>query len=197
MKRIIFATHNAGKAQELSCLMGEYGYEVLTLKDLGYEIDIKETGGTFEENALIKARLIADEFKLAVAADDSGLEVDALNGAPGIYSARYAGEDKCDSENIKKLLLDLSDIPKNERSARFVCVLALFIPGGDEIVVRATCEGEISFAPAGAGGFGYDSVFYLPSLDKTMAQLTSEEKNLISHRAKAMKKLEERIGDKL
>jgi len=195
MKKIIFATKNAGKVHELAQMMEKYGLEVLSLLDLNYADEIAETGLTFEENALIKARRVALEYKTTVIADDSGLAIDALNGAPGVYSARYAGDDCNDDANMDKVLEELKDIPDNERSARFVCVLAIVDANGKETVVRGTCEGGICHKKRGFGGFGYDPIFYLPQLGKTMAELSKAEKNALSHRGNAFKKLESVLGE--
>ena len=202
MKRIIFATKNIGKVGEFAQMMEKYGVEVLSLLDINYEGEIEENGLTFEENALIKARAIASLYKTTVIADDSGLSIDALNGAPGIYSARYASltcksdltsktmEACSDDANMDKVLEELKNVPDNERTARFVCVLAIVDVNGKETVVKGTCEGIISRVKRGACGFGYDPIFYLPQLNKTMAELTKNEKNALSHRKDAFKKLE-------
>ena len=152
--------------------------------------DIVEDGKTFEANALIKARAIANQFNQMVLADDSGLEVDALDGRPGVYSARYAGEGRNDEDNILKVLHELEGVPTDERGARFVCALAIVTPQGDEVVVRGTCEGRILTECLGTEGFGYDPIFCLPHLSKTMAQLPKSEKNVLSHRADAFVKLQ-------
>jgi len=195
MKKIIFATHNVGKVREFAQMMGKYKVEVLSLLDINYEDEISENGTTFEENALIKAREIASQYKSIVVADDSGLEIDALHGAPGVYSARYAGISRCDNANMEKVLEGLKDVPAKERTARFVCVLVLIDEKGEEVVVRGTCEGEIWHEKRGTSGFGYDPIFYLPELDKTMAELSKDEKNALSHRGSAFKKIELIIGD--
>ena len=190
MKRIIFATKNAGKVRELSQLLEKYAIEVLSLLDINYEGEIEENGLTFEENALIKARAIAMEYKATVIADDSGLCIDALNGEPGVYSARYAGEACSDDANMDKVLEELRDVPEDERTARFVCALAIVDKNGNETVMRGTCAGKISRVKRGSEGFGYDPIFYLPQLNKTMAELSKDEKNALSHRGNAFKKLE-------
>ena len=194
MKQLILATKNPGKIREFKLMMGKYNIEIRSLLDLDELDDIEETGITFEENALIKARAIAMKYKMTVVADDSGLEIDALNGAPGVYSARYAGNGD-DDANMDKVLAELEDVPPNERGARFVCVLAVVDKDGHETVVRGTCEGEILRHKQGINGFGYDPIFYLPDHQCTMAQLSKDEKNKISHRGVALKKLEEVVGE--
>lgn len=192
MEKLIIATKNKGKMKDFKELFSRYGIEVLSLLDLEEDTpDIEETGLTFEENAAIKAETILQTFGLPVIADDSGLEVDAIGGRPGIYSARYAGEDKDDQANLHKVLQELEGVPETDREARFVCVLALARPGKETIFKKGTCEGRISQQPTGDNGFGYDPIFYPKDMDKTMAQLTSKEKNGISHRAAAISQLEE------
>lgn len=190
MKEVIIATKNSGKAKEFEHIFNRYNIQVKSLLELDSSIEIEENGETFEENALIKAREIATKFKKLVIADDSGLEVDALNKRPGVYSARYAGEGRDDLANIKKVLSELEGIDEKDRSARFVCALALVTEDGKEFVVRGECEGQILKECRGTEGFGYDPIFYLPSLEKTMAQIPKSEKNVLSHRADAFKKLE-------
>lgn len=190
MKEVIIATKNAGKAKEFEHIFKPYNVCVKSLLDFEAIDDIVEDGETFEENALIKARAIAKQFNQMVLADDSGLEVDALNGRPGVYSARYAGEGRNDHENILKVLRELEGVSDNDRSARFVCALAIVAPNQEEVVVRGTCEGQILTECLGTEGFGYDPIFYLPQLSKTMAQLPKSEKNVLSHRADAFVKLQ-------
>jgi XTP/dITP diphosphohydrolase len=158
---------------------------------LGIDVPVSETGKTFEENAKIKARAYARISNLTTIADDSGLEVDALKGAPGIYSARYAGEKASDSQRNEYLLAKLADVPWEERKARFQCVIAVALTNGQIKIFTETCAGIIAFQPCGKNGFGYDPVFYLPELGKTMAELTFEEKNAISHRGQAGMKLQQ------
>jgi len=191
MKQVIIATKNAGKAKEFEHIFNQYNVVVKSLLDFEGIEEIVEDGQTFEENALIKARAIAKQFNQVVIADDSGLEVDALDGRPGVYSARYAGEGRNDQANIEKVLSELEGIPTQERSARFVCALALVTPEGEESVVRGTCEGQILSECIGNEGFGYDPIFYLPELGKTMAQIPKSQKNVLSHRAEAFKKLQD------
>mgnify|MGYP000118285325 FL=1 len=190
MKEVIIATKNAGKAKEFQHIFSQYQITVKSLLDFEEIEDIVEDGETFEENALIKARAIAKQFNQVVIADDSGLEVDALHGRPGVYSARYAGEGRDDQANIKKVLSELDGIPTEQRGARFVCALALVTPEGEESVVRGTCEGQILTECLGSEGFGYDPIFYLPELEKTMAQIPKHQKNVLSHRADAFAKLQ-------
>lgn len=176
--------------KDFKSLFEPLGIEVISLLDLTEPIDnIPETGVTFEENAAIKAEAIADKYKIPVIADDSGIEIDTLNGAPGVYSARYAGEDKDDKANLEKVLLEMRGISEPERSGRFVCVLALAQPGKQTIFTRGECEGTIGEQAIGKNGFGYDPIFYPIGSTKTMAEMTPEEKNLISHRRKALDKM--------
>ncbi|QTM99995.1 XTP/dITP diphosphatase [Sediminibacillus dalangtanensis] len=196
MEQLIIATKNKGKVKDFRNLFSKYGITIRSLLDLDESIpDIEETGETFEENAALKAETIAERFSLPVLADDSGLEVDALEGRPGIFSARYAGLEKSDQANVDKLLEELKGVPKEERTARFVCVLAVARPGKTTIFKRGTCEGWIAERPIGENGFGYDPVFYPNRLTKTMAELTSEEKNQISHRKNAIVQLDEWLKD--
>lgn len=187
IKEVVLATGNKGKVKEFSNLLeGVFG-KIISLSDLGSPPEVIEDGLTFRDNALKKAREIAQYSGKLTLADDSGLEVDALNGRPGIYSTRYSGEDATNKMNIVKLLAELGHNPN--RKARFVCVLALVDPNGEELVVEGFCEGVILDEPRGEGGFGYDPVFYLPDKRKTMAELEPELKNTISHRANALKRL--------
>ncbi|MFD1706301.1 XTP/dITP diphosphatase [Siminovitchia sediminis] len=195
MKSIIIATKNKGKAKEFEQLFKKYGFKVQTLLDVQNAPDIEETGSTFEENAVIKAEAIAKAADTYVVADDSGLVIDALDGRPGIYSARYAGTDKDDDANIDKVLDELEGVSKENRTGRFYCALALAGPGIETMTVYGTCEGYILFERRGDGGFGYDPIFYVPSEKKTMAEMTPERKNELSHRAAAMNKLEPLIAD--
>ncbi|KAB8134695.1 XTP/dITP diphosphatase [Gracilibacillus oryzae] len=190
MKEIIIATKNRGKVKDFDTLFAPLNIKVTSLLDLPEEIeDIEETGTTFEENAAIKAEAICEKFRVPVIADDSGLVVDALNGAPGVYSARYAGEQKDDQANLQKVLKGLEDVAQEKRIARFVCVLAVAKPGEVTVFKRGECEGTIGKEPAGEFGFGYDPIFYPTGSKRTMAQMTPEEKNQISHRRKALDQL--------
>lgn|SRR5690625_992853 len=190
MEKIMIASRNKGKIKEFTEFFRPYGIEVTSLVDFETIPDIEETGESFEENAKIKAEQVADIVRMPVLADDSGLTVDALDGAPGIYSARYAGEGSSDDENNEKLLEALRDVPKEKRTARFVCVLAISTPGEETVYYKGYCEGEIAFEAKGENGFGYDPVFIAKGYDRTMAELSSEEKNAISHRRQAFKQLE-------
>lgn len=196
--KIIFATGNKNKMIEIRQILQDLGMEILSMKEAGIDIDIVEDGKSFEENAMIKAAAIAElpEVKAMdaiVLADDSGLEIDYLNKEPGIYSARYAGEDT--SYDIKnQMLLDrLQGVPKEKRTARFVCAIAAVVPGQEPIVVRGTIEGYIGDKPAGENGFGYDPIFYVPDLDCSTAELSPEDKNARSHRGNALRAMREEL----
>ncbi|WP_026693735.1 XTP/dITP diphosphatase [Peribacillus kribbensis] len=189
MKSVLIATKNKGKAAEFASLFESRGYKVLTLLDIPDSPDVEETGTTFEENAVIKAEAIAAIAGHFVVADDSGLAVDALDGRPGVYSARYAGEQKDDQANLEKVLGELKGIEAEKRTARFYCALALAVPSKETLTVSGTVEGSITEAPRGENGFGYDPIFEVNGLGKTMAELKSHEKNQISHRANALSKL--------
>ena len=187
-KRIVFATGNAHKMIEIRQILEDLGMPVISMKEVGVDPEIIEDGTTFEENALIKAREVAKLLPNdIVLADDSGLEVDVLNKEPGIYSARYAGENT--SYEIKnQLILDrVKDVPEEKRTARFACAVAAVFPDGTEKVVRENMEGRIAYESAGANGFGYDPIFYLPEYGCTSAELSPEDKNAISHRGKALR----------
>ena len=189
MKELIIASANRNKILEVKTILSPLGYKLRSMKEVGIDIDIQEDGNSFEENALIKAWTLADITKEIVLADDSGLEVEILNNAPGIYSARYGGEHGNDRENNIKLLRELKDVPWDKRGARFVCAIAMVYPNGKEIVTTGECKGIIAMEPKGTNGFGYDPLFYIPQLNKTYAQLDSKEKNSISHRSKALENL--------
>ena len=192
MDKIVFATANEGKVKEIKEILKDFPIEVVSMKEMGITADIEENGTTFEENSLIKARALAKLTGLPALADDSGLEVDYLNGEPGIYSARYLGRDT-DYDYKNNYIIDkLSGAKGEDRSARFVCVISLVLPDGREFVERGVVEGLIGYEQKGENGFGYDPIFYLPEYGKTSAELPPEEKNKISHRGKAltaMKKL--------
>jgi len=190
MKEVIIATKNPGKAKEFEHIFAERGIEVQTMLDFPEIPEVEETGLTFEENAILKAETVSLALGKMVISDDSGLMVDALEGRPGIYSARYAGEPKNDQNNTDKVLSELEGIPDEKRSARFYCALAVAVPGQETITVSGTCEGRILEEQRGTNGFGYDPVFYVPEKGLAMAELSSEEKNKISHRANALKKLD-------
>ena len=193
MDKIIFATSNPGKMSEIREIMQDLGVEILSMKEAGIEADIVEDGKTFEENALIKARTIRDLAGCLVLADDSGLEVDALNGEPGIYSARYMGEDTSYDLKNANIIERLSGMEDEGRSARFVCVIAAAFTDGTEETRQGTIEGRIAYEPAGENGFGYDPIFYVPEYGCTTAQLSAEQKNEISHRGKALRAIKEVI----
>ncbi len=189
MKEAIIATHNPGKVKEFKEILEPKGYDVKSLAEISFTEEIEETGHTFEENAILKAEAVAKAVNKMVIADDSGLSVDNLGGRPGVYSARYAGEQKDDQENIDKVLSELKGIEKEQRTARFRCALAVSIPGEETKTVEGHVEGYIAEEPRGEYGFGYDPIFIVKDKDQTMAELTSDEKNKISHRADALKKL--------
>lgn len=189
-KTIVIATRNPGKAKEFAALFAKEGYQTKTLLDYPDLPDVEETGTTFEENARLKAETIAQLLQQPVLADDSGLVVDALNGMPGIFSARFAGERKSDAANNAKLLHELTDVPDEKRTAHFHCTLVFAAPQKESLVVEADWDGRIARIPQGDNGFGYDPLFIVPNYDKTSAELTSEEKNQISHRGMAVKELE-------
>ena len=189
MKKFIVATKNSGKLNEIKEILKDTEYDVVSMIDIGYNDEIEENGATFEENAMIKANALHQFCGQTVLADDSGLEVDALGGAPGIYTARFAGEGATDLQKIEKLLDLLKDVPFENRKARFVCSIALILDNGEKFVVKETCEGYINERLEGSNGFGYDPIFYVAQYKKTMAQLDVEIKNSISHRGKALKKM--------
>lgn len=186
MVKILLATGNPHKARELSAMLSGCDVEVLTLKDVGFAGEIIEDGETFEENAEIKARAAASLRYIGVG-DDSGLCVDFLGGAPGVYSARYAGEPCDNSKNNEKLLSEMAGVPEDKRGAKFVCVICCVFPDGRKVVSRGECPGRILTSYAGSGGFGYDPLFYCTERGKSYAEMTEEEKNSVSHRARAMK----------
>ncbi|MGN0168881.1 MAG: XTP/dITP diphosphatase [Acetatifactor sp.] len=193
MSRIVFATGNAGKMREIRSILADLGLEILSMKEAGVAIDIEENGSTYEENALIKARAVAAVTKDIVLADDSGLEIDYLNGEPGVYSARYLGEDTSYSVKNANLMSRLDGVPEEKRTARFVCAIAAVLPDGREFTTRAAIEGRIGYEEKGEGGFGYDPIFYVPEFGKTTAELTADEKNQVSHRGKALQLMKEEL----
>lgn len=194
MREVIIATKNAGKAKEFKELFKRYDINAVSLLDLDQELpDIEETGSTFEENAALKSEGIARILNKPVIADDSGLEIDALDGRPGIFSARYAGEPKDDKKNTLKVLKELENVPIEKRTARFVCVLSVSIPGSTTTFTKGFCEGTIATEESGSNGFGYDPIFIPKGYRNTMAELGAEEKNRISHRKNAMDQLEDWI----
>lgn len=194
MKKVVLASNNQHKLEEMKIILSDFGYSVLSMSEAGLtDFEIIEDGSTFEENSMIKAKAVMAQLGEITIADDSGLMVDYLDGDPGIYSARYAGEDVSYADNNKKLLSVLEDVPFLERKARFVSVITMLFPSGEEIVTRGEIEGNISLQESGENGFGYDPLFYIPELKKTFAELTSDQKNEMSHRARALKQLKERL----
>ena len=191
--KMVLASKNQKKMKEMNEILSGMGVEVCLQSDVGIDIDVEETGTTFEENSLLKAKAVMEASGLPAIADDSGLCVDCLNGAPGVYSARYGGEGLSDEDRYRMLLENMRG--QMTRTAKFVSVITCCFPNGDVLTARGECPGTIAYAPMGEGGFGYDPVFFVPELKKTFAQLTAEEKNAISHRGKALEafkvKLEE------
>ena len=183
--KLLIVTTNAHKARELAALLGDVPFQITTPQEEGISLDVEETGSTFEENASLKAQAFAQASDLLSLADDSGIEVDALGGAPGIYSSRYAGHGATDEDRVQFLLEKLRNVPAEERQGRFRCVVAVADPEGDVSLFQGTVEGVIAFQPAGSNGFGYDPIFLLPDRQCTTAQLSPEEKNRISHRGQA------------
>lgn len=188
MSKLLIATNNKGKLHEYRSLLRGIPYQLVSPAEEGITLNVKETGKTFEENAVLKAKEFAAASGLLTLADDSGLEVDALGGEPGVMSARYAGEGASDAQRVSYLLSKLKDVPREKRTARFRCVIAIAEPGGEIHICTGTCEGVIAFEPKGEHGFGYDPVFYFPEFDKTMAELPLELKNQVSHRGRAAEK---------
>lgn len=186
MEKIIFATSNEGKMKEIREIFKCTGYEIVSMKEAGLKLNIEENGKTFTENALIKARAVAKAAGVTSLADDSGLEVDYLDRAPGIYSARFMGSDTSYEIKNRYILDKLKGIPEEKRTARFACAIAIVFPDGKEDTAFATIEGRIAHEPAGENGFGYDPIFFVPEFGKTSAQLSMDEKNKISHRGKAL-----------
>lgn len=194
---IVMASHNQHKIKEIEAITKKFGMPVISRDDAGVPpVEIVEDGETFEENSLKKAQEILKLCGRITLADDSGLEVDYLGGAPGVYSARFAGEDGNDAKNNEKLLKLLDGLKKDDRKAKFVSVITMVFPDGEVLTARGECPGRIITAPAGENGFGYDPLFVPDGYDKTFAQLTAEEKNRISHRAKALEKLEQLLNER-
>lgn len=190
--KILIATHNAHKKQELQRILSPLGVEIVTDRDIGIELtEVEETGTTFEENSFLKSESGCKESGLPCIADDSGLAVDFLNGAPGVFSARYSGEHGNDEKNIDKLLDEMKNVPDAERTARFVCAATCVFPDGRKISVQGTCEGFIAHERHGNGGFGYDPIFMVDG--KSFGEATAEEKDRLSHRGKALRKLFEEL----
>lgn len=202
MKKIIFATGNQDKMREIREIMADMDVEILSMRDAGVKADIVEDGTTFEENALIKARSVAEalpaEHKDAIVlADDSGLEIDYLNKEPGIYSARYMGEDTSYTIKNRALLDRMESVEKEKRTARFVCAIGAVLPSGEELVTRQTMEGYIGWEPDGENGFGYDPIFYLDEFGCSSAALSREQKNAISHRGKGLRAMKKMLEGKI
>lgn len=199
--RIIFATGNPNKLIEIREILRDIAEDIVTMKQAGVSVPIDENGSTFEENALIKVRTVAGAMKLSenelIMADDSGLVIDALHGEPGIYSARYMGEDTSYRIKNAKLIERLLGVPDEKRTARFVCAVACYLPNGREIVVRGEMEGRIDHEEKGENGFGYDPIFFLPEYGKTSAEIPPEEKNRISHRGQALRRMREKLKKEL
>ena len=195
INRMIFATTNEGKMKEIRMIMADLGMEILSLKDLGIKVDIEENGTTFEENAIIKAKAICEMTGEMVLADDSGLEVDYMDKAPGVYSARFLGEDTSYTVKNNYIIDKLAQAKGEERSARFVCVIACAFPDGKVITTRGTIEGQIGYEEKGENGFGYDPIFFLPERGCTTAELPTEEKNKISHRGRALTAMYEKLKE--
>ncbi|MBQ2642429.1 MAG: XTP/dITP diphosphatase [Eubacterium sp.] len=197
MKKIIFATTNPGKAREVKMMMKDFDVELTTLKDEGIDVDIEETGTTFEENSIIKAKTICEMTGEIALADDSGLEVDYLDKAPGVYSSRFLGEDTPYEEKNDYIIEKLADAEGNERSARFVCSMALVFPDGSVETCSGTIEGVIGYEQKGTNGFGYDPIVYVPEYGMTTGEMDPELKNSISHRGKALEQMKEILKRKL
>lgn len=193
MNKIIFATGNQDKMREIREIMADVDVEILSMKEAGIQVEVIENGNTFEENSLMKARAIAEHTDAIVLADDSGLEIDYLDKAPGVYSARFMGEETPYAIKNQALLEKLAGVPKKERTARFVCVIAAVLPDKREFTVRETMEGYIGYEPEGTNGFGYDPIFYLEEYKCSSAALSREEKNRISHRGKALRTVKSRL----
>ena len=191
MMKFVLATHNPGKIQEMRDILSQLGVEVVSPAELGVDVDVEETGDTFAENAMLKAKAICAAAGLPAIADDSGLCVDALNGGPGVYSARYGGEGLDDAGRTALLLQNMRG--QTTRAAHFACAIACAFPNGDTLTAEGRCDGAVAFAPMGQGGFGYDPVFLVPEKAKTFSQLTAEEKNEISHRGRALRAFAEKL----
>lgn len=197
MIEILFATSNAGKAKEVQAMFSDLDVDVKTLREEGIDIEIEENGQTFAENALIKAKAIAKMTDKIVLADDSGLVVDYLNGEPGIYSARYMGEDTSYDIKNARILERMEGVPDDQRTARFVCAMAAIMPGGEVICTEGIMEGLIGYEMKGTNGFGYDPIFYLPEYGMTSSEISPEKKNEISHRGKALRKMQDELKKRI
>ena len=196
-QKIVFATGNEGKMREVRLILQDLGFPVLSMKAAGVSLDIEANGTNFEENALIKARAVWEKTGGIVLADDSGLVVDYLGGEPGVYSARYLGEDTSYEIKNQAIIDRLADAKEEERTARFVSAIAAVLPDGSELVTEGTVEGLIAHEPAGSGGFGYDPIFYLPEYGVTSAEIPIEKKNEISHRGKALEAMKIKLRERL
>lgn len=197
MNRVIFATGNQGKMHEIRQIMGDMGLELLSMKEAGIDVDIVEDGVSFEENAIIKAKAVAAYTDAVVLADDSGLEITYLNNEPGIYSARYMGEDTPYSVKNRNFIDRLQGVPDEKRTARFVCVIAAAMPDGEVFTTKGVLEGRIAHEEKGENGFGFDPIFYVPEYGCTTAELSEEEKNAISHRGKALEAMKEELKKRM
>ncbi len=193
LKKIVFATGNKGKVKEIQMILADLGVEVMTMKEEGIHVEVEENGSTYEENAMIKAREVAKYTDAIVMADDSGLEIDYLNKEPGIYSARYMGEDTSYRIKNGNLIDRLLGVPDDQRTARFVCAIAAVLPDGKELTTRGVIEGRIGYEEKGENGFGYDPIFYVPEFGKTTAEMTEKEKNKVSHRGRALEIMKEEL----
>lgn len=193
MEKLIFATGNEKKMKEIRMILGDLDYEILSMKEAGITADIVEDGSTFEENAVIKATAISKLTNCLVLADDSGLEVDYMDKMPGIYSARWLGEDTSYTVKNRKIIENLEGVPDEKRTARFVCAIAAAFPDGRVLTKRGTIEGIIGYEERGSNGFGYDPIFFLPEYGKTTAELDPEEKNKVSHRGKALELIKKEL----
>ena len=196
-RKIVFATGNAGKMREIREILADMDLEVVSMAEIGADIEIEENGATFEENVVIKARAIGKVCGEIVLADDSGLEVDHLNREPGIYSARYMGEDTPYSIKNASIIQRLEGVPREERTARFVCAIAAVFPDGEEVVTHGEIEGWIDYEEKGSNGFGYDPIFSVPEFGRTTAELSDEEKNSVSHRGRALRKMKDELRKRL
>ena len=194
--KMVLASKNPHKLVEIQKIVELFDIQLVLESELGVDIDVEETGTTFEENSLLKAKAVMEATGLPALADDSGIAVDALNGAPGVYSARYGFDDSLDDWGRLQLLLkNTENVPDGQRQAQFVCVITLMTPDGQVIQARGEVHGELLRTPAGTGGFGYDPIFYYPPLGKTLAEVAPEEKNQVSHRARALKVLYEKMKE--
>lgn len=204
MFRILFATGNQGKMREIRAILDGFGAEILSMKEAGLDLETEENGTTFEENALIKARAASDALAVkegkrdcVVMADDSGLEIDCLNGEPGVYSARYLGEETPFDVKSRDFLRRMADVSEEKRTARFVCAMAAVFPNGETVTTSGVVEGRIGYELRGDNGFGYDPIFYLPEYGRTAAELSDDEKNRISHRSRALGLMKEELKKRI